>query len=128
MAVRVLAVVPGVGPFAGGTRVYVDELTLRVVTYATGAEGKRSVAQLDGWNAGNPEIKCIPFDMLRVLGGVRGATFTESVVRLLGSVTGKNLDFAAGSVQFGKHRVEDIEGAGIVVFDFVVVDIAQELA
>jgi len=54
MAVRVPAVVPCVGPLAVGTRVYVNKLALRVVANAAGMEGKRSVPQFDGWNAGNP--------------------------------------------------------------------------
>ena len=37
-AVAVPAMVPCVGPHAGGTRVYVDELALGVVTDATGAQ------------------------------------------------------------------------------------------
>ena len=34
----VFAAVPCIGPLSGGARVYVDELTFRVVTDATGAE------------------------------------------------------------------------------------------
>ena len=51
-------------PFPDGTRVYVDELTFRVVAHATSAEGKRSVPQLHRWSAGKPDIKRIRFDML----------------------------------------------------------------
>jgi hypothetical protein len=63
-----------------------------------------------------------------VFGRVRGSTLTESIVRFLGSVAGKNLDYTAGSIQLGKHGVEHIEGARIVALDLVVVDVAQELA
>jgi hypothetical protein len=41
-----------------------DELTFGVITYATRAEGKRSLPQLHRWNARNPNIERIGFNML----------------------------------------------------------------
>ncbi len=64
MAARVFGAVPRIGPFPGGTRVYMDELAFRVVTHAAGPERKRSISQLHRWNARNPEIQCIAFDVL----------------------------------------------------------------
>jgi hypothetical protein len=51
-------------PLPDRTCVYVDELTSGVIAYATGAKGKRGVPQLHRWNAWNPEINRIGFDML----------------------------------------------------------------
>jgi len=40
-------------PLPDGTRVYMDEFTFGVITYAPRSEGKRSVPQLRRWNARN---------------------------------------------------------------------------
>jgi hypothetical protein len=42
----------------------VDELTFGVITYATGAERKRSVPQLHRWNARNSDIERARLNML----------------------------------------------------------------
>ena len=51
-------------PLPDGTRVNMDELTFGVITYTPRAEGKRSVPQLHRWNARNPDIDRIRFNML----------------------------------------------------------------
>ena len=70
-ALRAAAVAAGVfaavrckGPLPDGTGINVDELTFGVVTDAAGADGKRSVAQRYGGNAGDADIDRIPFNML----------------------------------------------------------------
>ena len=128
MAVPMSGAVRCKGPLADGARVYMDELTFGVIAYATGSEGERSVAQLRRWNARNPDIERIALNMLRVLGCVGGSSLAERIVGLLGSVAAKDLDGAAGSIQLPEHRVEDVEGAWIIAFDFVVVTVTKEIA
>lgn len=117
-----------IGPLADGTRVYVDELTFGIVAHAACAKGKRGVAQVSRWNARDPDVECIGFDVLGVLGCVGGSTLTESVVRFFGSVAAQDLDDAAGPIELGKHGVEHVEGAGIVSLDLVVMGVTQKLA
>jgi hypothetical protein len=64
VAATAIGAVGRIGPFADGAGVYVDELTLWIVAHAASAERKRGVTQLDCWNAWNPNIECIAFDVL----------------------------------------------------------------
>ncbi len=83
------------GPLPDGTRVDMNELTFWIVTYTTRAEGKGGIPQLHRWNARNPDIERIRFDMLGVLSSVGGSTLAECVVGFLGSVAAKDLNDAA---------------------------------
>jgi hypothetical protein len=51
-------------PLPDRTRIYMDELTFWVVTHATSVERKGRIAQLNHWDARNPDIERIRFDML----------------------------------------------------------------
>lgn len=64
MAAGACGAARGKSPFPDWTRVYMDELTFGIVTYATRAERKRSVPQPHCWNARNPNIERIRFNML----------------------------------------------------------------
>lgn len=63
-----------------------------------------------------------------MLGGVGSSGFAERVVGLFGPIAAENLDDAVGAVELAEHGVKDIEGAGVVGSDFVVVAVAEEVA
>jgi len=116
------------GPLSDRASVYVDELSLGVIAYAARAEGERRVSQPRCWNARNPDVERIRLNMLRVLCCVRGSALAERIIGLLRPVAAKNLDYAARVIQLPEHGVKDIEGAGIVALDLVIVAVAQKLA
>ena len=125
MMAGVSAVVGRIGPLADVAGVYVDELGFWVVAYAAGAEGEGSVAEVRGWDAGDTDIERGGLNVLGMLGCVGGSAGAEGVVGLFGAIAGKDFDDAGGSIELGKHGVEEVEGARVVGFDFAVVAVAE---